>query len=606
VSEDKHRKAEPSPLGRTPAAKTAPDEPVPSAAAEPGNATPAPRPPQAVPVTRPAPLPSDVLPTLPRSALAADKFAGLPRPSIPLPPPSEPRTLVRGEAIKVPAPPIVPHSRSAPQPPQAETAEPANDPQPAIPEKRTASIPPSLPRTGFFVALDRSKALLGEALAAVLARSRTLAGKVRLALPAGAVARIRGLLDKALAALPTRAQDALRARPPWLLPVVTIGGLLVGVGLVGLLFSLGGHGENQGAGDSRTPSSAVVPSSGAPSATAPSMSPCAVAGAAAVVAPVALVAAGVEARSLGKGVALGFAPSDHEAAAVRLDSSTLATTGSASAHSVEPIRRVRPVLAGKDTLGVAVDADMQVDRVRGRRTLPLDPPLQAGALRNDLVWMRPGGPPAGKLWSLDHSLEDLDALRGASETSSSGTTTAIAFRHDGAIWVGVASGNEALTPSGALSHIEGLGRTIGSPAVAIDEGVVMIAWADRRSSDEPWRLRIAHMNAGEPLGEPVGFTPPPGGSGGHVMSPGLAALPGRRFFLVWTEGPTSEQRVRGVTLTRSGQPVGKPLEISNEGVNSGQGQVAVTASPGARGVVAFLAATEGGFELAARPIVCGL
>jgi hypothetical protein len=88
------------------------------------------------------------------------------------------------------------------------------------------------------------------------------------------------------------------------------------------------------------------------------------------------------------------------------------------------------------------------------------------------------------------------------------------------------------------------------------------------------------------------------------MSPGLAALPGRRFFLVWTEGPTSQQRVRGVTLTRSGQPVGKPLEISNEGVNSGQGQVAVT-SPGARGVVAFLAATQDGFELAARPIACG-
>jgi hypothetical protein len=219
--------------------------------------------------------------------------------------------------------------------------------------------------------------------------------------------------------------------------------------------------------------------------------------------------------------------------------------------------------------------------------------------------MRPGGPPAGKLWSLDQSLDDLDALRGAVETSSWGTRTAIAFRHGSAIWVGVASGSEALTPSGALSHIEGLGTTIGAPAVAIDEGVVLIAWADRGSSDEPWRLRIAHMNAGDPPGEAAGFTPPPGGPGGHVMSPGLAALPGRRFFLVWTEGPTSQQRVRGVTLTRSGQPVGKPLEISNEGINSGQGQVAVSASPGARGVVAFLAATKDGFELAARPIACG-
>jgi hypothetical protein len=89
------------------------------------------------------------------------------------------------------------------------------------------------------------------------------------------------------------------------------------------------------------------------------------------------------------------------------------------------------------------------------------------------------------------------------------------------------------------------------------------------------------------------------------MSPALAALPGQRFFLAWTEGPMSRQRVRGVTLTRSGQPLGKPLEISNEGVHSGQGQIAVTASPEARGVVAFFAATADGFELAVRPIACG-
>jgi hypothetical protein len=113
------------------------------------------------------------------------------------------------------------------------------------------------------------------------------------------------------------------------------------------------------------------------------------------------------------------------------------------------------------------------------------------------------------------------------------------------------------------------------------------------------------MKAGDPPGEPASFAPPPGGPGGHVMSPALAALPGQRFFLVWSEGPTSRQRVRGVALTRSGQPLGKPLEISNEGVDSGQGQVAVTASPGALGVVAFLAATADRFELAVRPIACG-
>jgi hypothetical protein len=135
----------------------------------------------------------------------------------------------------------------------------------------------------------------------------------------------------------------------------------------------------------------------------------------------------------------------------------------------------------------------------------------------------------------------------------------------------------------------------------------MVAWAERASPDEPWGLRIVHTKAGEPLGEPVTFTPPPGGPGGHVMSPGLAALPGRRFLLVWTEGPASRQRVRGITLTRWGQPVGRALEISDEAVRSGQGQAAVVvASTGIRGVVAFLAATEDGFALAATPIACSL
>jgi hypothetical protein len=458
-------------------------------------------------------------------------------------------------------------------------------------------------------AVDRAKALFKKSRAALLApalaRIKGLVGKVGSALPAPAVERIRALLDKAVAALPTGAQGTLRRRPPWLLPVVTMGGLLVGVGLVGLLFSIGGHRKDGGAEATRTPTSPVASNSAAPSARVSSLSPCAAAGAARVVAPVALLAAGVEARPLGDGVALGFAPADHEAVALRLDLDTLATTGRANARSADPIRRVRPMLAAKDTLGVAVDADAQGDRVRGRRTLPLDPPLQAGALGSDLVWAHPGGPPVGKLWSLDQSLEDLDALRGASETTPSGTTTAIAFRRGSAIWVGVASGSEVLTPSGALSRIAGLGTTIGSPAVAIDGGGVLIAWADRASSDEPWRLRIAHMKAGDPPDEPATFTPPPGGPGGHVMSPGLAALPGRRFFLVWTEGPTSQKRVRGITLTLSGEPVGRPLEISNEGIHSGQGQVAVTGSPGARGVVAFLAATEDGVEVAATPIACG-
>jgi hypothetical protein len=322
-----------------------------------------------------------------------------------------------------------------------------------------------------------------------------------------------------------------------------------------------------------------------------------------VVAPSAVVAAGVEARPLGDSVALGFATSEHDAAAVRLDADTV-LAGSATGHSDGAIRRVRPVLAGKGGLGLSLDADSPGDRIHGRRTLPVDPPLQAGATGSDLVWARPGGLAAGKLWSPGGSLEDLDALRAASETSGGATTTVLGFRRGNAIWVGAAVGTDALAPKGPLSHVDGLGAAIGSPAVAIEEGIVMIAWADRVSPESPWHLRMTHVKAGDPPGEPVTFTPPPGGPGGNAMSPGLAALPGGRFLLVWTEGPVSQQRVRGVTLTLAGQPIGEALEISTKGVNSGQAQAAVAASARARGVVAFLQTSRDGFEVAVTPIAC--
>jgi hypothetical protein len=87
------------------------------------------------------------------------------------------------------------------------------------------------------------------------------------------------------------------------------------------------------------------------------------------------------------------------------------------------------------------------------------------------------------------------------------------------------------------------------------------------------------------------------------MSPGLAAVPGGRFLLLWTEGPASFHHVRALTLSGEGAPVGAPLEISADGANAGQGQAAIGTA--GTGLVAFLESADGGFRVVATPIACG-
>lgn len=411
-------------------------------------------------------------------------------------------------------------------------------------------------------------------------------------------------------------------RPRWFWPAVVVPALALGAGFVALVGSLAGSDRKDGDDTSGsasatvgspprpmpmpfpTPPAASVVSRPSPAAAAApaSLRPCVLGGSPVAVAPSALVGAGVEVRPFGEDVAIGFARDDHEAVGMRLTATSLTATATTRARSKDPIRRVRPVATSKGALALAVDADRKGDRLSGRRTLPVDPPLQVGALGSSLVWSRAGGPAAGVLWPLEGE-GDVEALRGATEGAPGDTTTAIAFRRGSIIWLGAATGYKALAPKGELAHVDGLGTAVGSPAVALNEGVAMAAWADRASSSEPWSLRWVRFKAGDTPGTPKAFAPPPGGQGGQAMSPGLAAVPGGRFLLVWTEGPASFHHVRALTVSGEGAPVGAPLEISADGANAGQGQAAVTAE--GAGLVAFLESADGGFRVVATPITCG-
>jgi hypothetical protein len=182
-------------------------------------------------------------------------------------------------------------------------------------------------------------------------------------------------------------------------------------------------------------------------------------------------------------------------------------------------------------------------------------------------------------------------------------TLALAFRRAGAVWMGAATGLSTLSARGDLEHVDGLGPAVGSPAIAASHGVVLVAWADRASADAPWQLRWTKLVPGQASEAAHTFAPPPGGKGDPIMSPGLAALPGGRFLLVWTEGPVTAHEVRGLTLAPDGAAIGAPLLLSAPGVNAGQGQAAVTDL--GDGVVGFLQAGATGFEVAAAGIACG-
>ncbi|HEX3771824.1 MAG TPA: hypothetical protein VHV30_13200 [Polyangiaceae bacterium] len=443
---------------------------------------------------------------------------------------------------------------------------------------------------------------------------------------------VRSFLSKARA-LAGEAPPLVTIPPnkkPIFLGAIALAGLLVGIGIVALIVSLTRKGpDDTAAADEANAKKALAPAAAAmpapsetamatpvepapapapepaPRAPAASTAACVVGGAPRTVAPSAIVAAGVEVRTVGDDVALGFAPNDHQATALRLDASSLASTSKVDSQSSDAVRRVVPLASADGALTIAEDTDREGDALQGRRTIALDPPLEIGAAGGNVVWGRPGAGSSGKLWPLDGD-GPVEALRGATDTTQDAPVTAIAFRHAGSIWLGTAVGRDALAPLGALTRAAGTSAGVGSPAIAANGGVVMAAWADRAAATDPWRLRWLTFKAGEAPGEPGTFTPPAGGRGEQAMSPGIAAVPGGRFLLVWTEGPAAHHDVRALTLSHDGQPLGKPLVISAKHVNAGQGNAAFNSA--GRGAVAFLESAESpepnAFRVVATPIRC--
>jgi hypothetical protein len=424
-----------------------------------------------------------------------------------------------------------------------------------------------------------------------------------------AASAIRGVMPKIIHDSLRASSDGGSSLPPRaLLAAFATGGLFVGIGLavpVGLLMR---HGPSHPPADGASPAGSVA-STGAPAALAKpheseaALATCKVAGPPRTLADDATVAAGVEVRTFGSDIALGYAASDTEAKVIRLDPSSLSIVATTTGASKIAIKRVTPVPIAGGGLGVAIDVDRRNDVVRGRRTISVEPLQQVGVSAGNLVWVqRFGGPGTGKLWPVEKHGE-IDSIRSAAGEAGGEKLLALAFRRKSSVAVGLMRAGDTPAPQGELHYFNGLGSSVGSPVVALNGGVVFAAWADRPGPEAAWGIRSVRFDIGGSSGEPRMFTPPPGGKGGPAIAPSIASLPQKGFLLVWSEGPAAGRGVRAMTVAESGESVGQALDLSNAGANAGQAQAAV--DPSGHGVVAFLQSAGGNFELVATPIACG-
>jgi hypothetical protein len=294
---------------------------------------------------------------------------------------------------------------------------------------------------------------------------------------------------------------------------------------------------------------------------------------------------------------LGFATSEKGAQGVAIDLASLQVTPEFSKPPRERLRAVLPF--GEDTAHYVTQLEGHNDKVKAWRTISTDPPAVIGWSGTALAVTSKANHAPTTLFALDGS-DPIDAIRVAHAADGS---HAVVFRRHGGIH-GAMIGSDR-SPLGDVARIAGAGAPpgspVGTPTIAVNDQSVAVAFADRASSDEPWSIRVGTAPLGSFPTSTTPFVAPPGGPGGATLAPALAGLPDGRWLLVWTEGSGGAHDVRGVTLGADLTPIGSALTVSREGSNAGQGAVALRKG---RGLVAYLALTEEGYEVWGTGVDC--
>jgi hypothetical protein len=302
--------------------------------------------------------------------------------------------------------------------------------------------------------------------------------------------------------------------------------------------------------------------------------------------------------SSGEKARLGFATTTNAAHGVAVDLASLQVTPEFAKPPRDRLRAVIP-FGVEDVPEFVAQLEGHADKLKAWRTLSVDPHFVIGWSGSALAVAEKANRAPTPLWALEGS-DAIDVIRVARADERG---HAVVFRRHGEIYGGMIGPDRA--PVGELTRIAGAGAPagspVGTPTVAVNGPSVAVAFADRASSDEPWSLRIGTAPVGSFPATTTAFTVPPGGPGGAVLAPALSGLPDGRWLLVWTEGSGGAHDVRGATLGADLAPVGPALTVSREGSNAGQGAVALRAG---RGLVAYLALTEEGYEIWGTGVDC--
>ena len=308
--------------------------------------------------------------------------------------------------------------------------------------------------------------------------------------------------------------------------------------------------------------------------------------------------AGLELAVAGSRIAIGFAKSSREAAAVELDPASLATKETVTSKSPGDITRVVPRFDADKLVALPESVNMTKGVALQRRAGD----VVLGVSKSKLLRVPTGDGAPEELFTLPAA--NVDALR-ISQLPGSKTDAAYTYRAPGSVWLGTTQKGDS------PQRIPGLGPQVGSPSiVALDAKNLIAAWADRASETDPWVLRVAAYSPGKGNFTPKKFAPKSAsGNAGAMLSPALVRVDATHALLLWTlehskpgDADTKTYEVLAQTLDAKGAPVGDSFAVSAEDMSGGQPQ-GVMDDKG-KGTVAFLVSHGDVYDVAVAAIDC--